>query len=131
VQLAIVLDEYGGVAGLISFEDLVEHITGPIDDEHDEPDGEDPIAPLGGSRYEVDAAVPLEELNERLGLRLPTDEDYSTVGGFVFTTLGHLPEPGETFRREGVEFTVESVEARTIRRLRLDLNPAAAVRSPG
>jgi CBS domain containing-hemolysin-like protein len=130
VQMAIVLDEYGGVAGLISFEDLVEHVTGPIEDEHDQPAGPADIVPLGGSRYEVDASVPLEVLNERLDLNLPTDEEFSTLGGLVFHELGHLPEPGATFRREGVEFTVLSLEGRTIRRLRLDLNPTAAAHSP-
>ena len=90
-QIAIVLDEYGGVAGLVTLEDLLEALVGPIDDEHDVPTPEDPVVPLGGSRYEVDAAVPLEEINDRLGLHLPTDGDFQTVGGFAFNALGRLP----------------------------------------
>lgn len=121
VQLAIVLDEYGGVAGLITLEDLLEELVGEINDEHDQPGPADPVVPLGDDSYEVDASIPLEDLNERLDLRLPTDEDYATLGGLAFTTLGHLPEPGATFRREGVDFTVVHVEGRSIRRLRLDL----------
>jgi CBS domain containing-hemolysin-like protein len=121
VQLAIVLDEYGGVAGLITLEDLLEELVGEIDDEHDQPGPADPVVPLGDDSYEVDASIPLEDLNERLHLRLPTDEDYATLGGLAFTTLGHLPEPGATFEREGVAFTVLHVEGRSIRRLRLDL----------
>jgi CBS domain containing-hemolysin-like protein len=129
IQMAIVLDEYGGVAGLITLEDLLEEFVGAIDDEHDAPPKRDPVTPLGNSRYEIDAALPLDEINQRLGLHLPTDDDYTTIGGFAFNALGHLPEPGATFRREGIEFTVLEVIDRSIRRLRLDLNPAAAVGS--
>lgn len=121
VQLAVVLDEYGGVAGLITLEDLLEELVGEINDEHDQPGPADPVVPLGDEQYEVDASIPLEDLNERLHLRLPTDEDYATLGGLAFTTLGHLPEPGATFQREGVEFTIVQVEGRSIRRLRLNL----------
>jgi CBS domain containing-hemolysin-like protein len=127
VQLAIVLDEYGGVAGLISLEDLLEEIVGPIDDEHDIPTPEDPVISLGGSLYEVDASLPLEDLNERLDLDLPTDGDYQTVGGLAFDTLGRVPDPGATFRVGRVEFTVLEVVDHSIRRLRLDLRPARSV----
>jgi CBS domain containing-hemolysin-like protein len=129
VQIAVVLDEYGGVAGLVTLEDLLEELVGPIDDEHDVPTAEDPLVPLGGGRYEVDAAVPLEELNERLDLHLPTDGEFQTLGGFAFNALGRLPEPGASFRHDGVEFTVVEVAEHSIRRLRIDLQPAAAVGS--
>ncbi len=122
-QIAIVLDEYGGVAGLATLEDLMEALVGPIDDEHDVPTPEDPVVPLGGSRYEVDAAVPLEEINDRLGLRLPTDGDFQTVGGFAFNALGRLPTQGESFRSSGVEFTVLEVIDHAIRRVQLELVP--------
>ncbi|MCA1685239.1 MAG: hemolysin family protein [Planctomycetia bacterium] len=128
-QIAIVLDEYGGVAGLITLEDLVEELVGAIDDEHDVPTPGDPVVPLGGSRYEVDAALDLETLNERLNLRLPTDGDFQTLGGFAFHELGHLPEPGATFRYGGMEFQVVEVADHSIRRVRIDLQPAAAVGS--
>jgi CBS domain containing-hemolysin-like protein len=120
-QIAIVLDEYGGVAGLVTLEDLLESLVGPIDDEHDVPTPEDPVVPLGGSRYEVDATVPLEEINDRLGLRLPTDGDFQTVGGFAFNALGRLPSKGESFRSDGVQFTVTEVGDHSIRRVQLDL----------
>ena len=124
-QIAIVLDEYGGVAGLITLEDLLEELVGPIDDEHDVPTPPDPVDPLGGSRYEVDATARLEELNERLSLHLPTDGDFLTVGGLAFHALGRVPEPGATFRFDGVEFTVVEVADHAIRRVRLDLQPRA------
>jgi CBS domain containing-hemolysin-like protein len=122
-QIAIVLDEYGGVAGLVTLEDLLESLVGPIDDEHDVPTPEDPVVPLGGSRYEVDATVQLEEINDRLGLRLPTDGDFQTVGGFAFNALGRLPSKGESFRSDGVEFTVTEVGDHAIRRVQLELVP--------
>jgi CBS domain containing-hemolysin-like protein len=121
LQIAIVLDEYGGVSGLITLEDLLEELVGPIDDEHDVPTPSDPVRPLGASSYEVDATLPLEDLNERLGLRLATDGEVSTIGGFAFLALGRLPEPGESFRQDGLQFTVLEVSDHTIRRMRLDL----------
>ena len=92
--MAIVLDEYGAVAGLITLEDLLEQLVGPIDDEHDVPTPDDPIKSLGGSRFEVDATLPIELLNDRFDLHLPTDDDFQTVGGLAFHALGRLPERG-------------------------------------
>lgn len=127
VQIAVVLDEYGAVSGLITLEDLLEELVGAIDDEHDVPTPDDLVRPLGGSRYEVDAKVSVEDLNERLHLNLPTDADYETIGGLAFDALGRLPDPGATFRRDGVEFTVLEVAEHAIRRLKLDVQPAEAV----
>lgn len=123
LQLAVVLDEYGTVAGLVALEDLIEHVVGPIDDEHDRPTPADPIVAVGDGRFEVDGLVELEAINDRLGLALPTDADVQTVGGFAFHALGRLPEPGDSFRFGGAEFTVVNVAGHSIRRLRVDLNP--------
>lgn len=123
-QIAMVLDEYGGVAGLVTLEDLLEELVGAIDDEHDVPTPEDPVRPLGNSLYEVDATLPVESLNERLGLELPTDGEYLTVGGLAFHTMGKVPNPGETFRVDGAHFTVVDVRDHRIHRLRIEL-PAA------
>jgi CBS domain containing-hemolysin-like protein len=128
-QIAIVLDEYGSVAGLITLEDLLEAVVGAIDDEHDIPPASDPLVPLDETRFEVDATVELEQLNERLALRLPTDGDFLTVGGLAFHALGRVPEPGATFRFSEVEFTVLEVVDHAIRRVRLELQPRAAVSS--
>ena len=121
--MAVVLDEYGGVAGLVTMEDLVEQLIGPIHDEHDVPTVDDPVVPLGESTFELSAGVDLEELNERFGLHLPTDEEFHTIGGLALHALGRLPEPGERFRRDGVEFTILAVDERAIRRIRMDLRP--------
>lgn len=128
-QIAIVLDEYGGVAGLVTLEDLLEELVGDIDDEHDIPTPADPVVSLGAGSYEVEATFPLEQLNERLGLHLPTDADFLTIGGLAFHALGRLPEPGTSFRFDGVEFTVVQVADHSIRRVRLNLQPATAVES--
>jgi CBS domain containing-hemolysin-like protein len=124
-QLAIVLDEFGAITGLVTLEDLVEELVGPIDDEHDEPTPADPVVSLGGTRYEVDAALSLDDLNERMDLRLPTDGDFQTVGGLAFHSLGRVPEPGATFRVEGIEFQILEIADHSIRRVRIDLQPAA------
>lgn len=129
-QIAIVLDEYGGVSGLVTLEDLLEELVGPIDDEHDEPTPADPVVHLGGSRYEVDAALPIDELNDRMGLHLSTEGDYQTVGGLAFHALGRVPEPGASFRAEGIEFQVVEVVDHAIRRLRIDVLPAATLTKP-
>ncbi len=126
-QIAIILDEYGGVAGLITLEDLLEELVGDIDDEHDVPTPADTVVPLGGTRYEVDAGLTIEDFNDRLGVRLPTDGDFMTVGGFVFHSIGRLPEPGATFRSDGIEFQIVEVLDHSIRRVQVDLQPASAV----
>jgi CBS domain containing-hemolysin-like protein len=125
-QIAIVLDEYGGVAGLVTLEDLLEELVGAIDDEHDVPTPADPVRELGDARYEVDATLPVESLNERLGLRLPTNGEFTTVGGLALHSLGRVPHPGDTFRADGVEFQVVDVQDHRIRRLVIDLQGATA-----
>jgi CBS domain containing-hemolysin-like protein len=126
-QIAVVLDEYGGMAGVVTLEDLLEELVGAIHDEHDMPAPDDPVRVLGDSRYEVDATLPVDSLNERLGLHLPTDGEYITVGGQAFHSLGKVPEPGETFRADGVQFTVVDVKDHRIRRLRIELPDAQPV----
>lgn len=125
-QIALILDEYGGVAGLITLEDLLEELVGFIDDEHDVPTPQNMIVPVSGSRYEVDASLLIETLNDRLHLRLPTDEDYQTLGGLALHTLGKVPERGETFRSGEVTFTVTEVSEHSVRRMIVDLGPVAS-----
>ena len=124
--MAIVLDEYGAVTGLVTLEDLLEQLVGPIDDEHDVPAPADAIRALEGSQFDVDASLPLDVVNDRLGLHLPTEEEYETIGGLVLHTLGRLPEDGQKFRRNGIEFTVLDVREQAIRRVLIDLQPEPA-----
>ena len=122
VHMAVVLDEYGGTAGLVTIEDIVEEIVGEIHDEY-EPGEEAPhIRRLDDKTVEVDARVYIDDLNDELDLELPEDKDYDTVGGFVFSTLGHIPEAGERFEFDHVEFTVTAAERTKVTRVKLDLS---------
>lgn len=123
IQLAVILDEYGGVAGLITLEDLLEELVGFIDDEHDVPTPDDAVRPLGESRFELDASLPIELVNERLHLRLPTDEDFQTVGGLALHSLGRVPAIGDSFRVGTVALSVTEVSDHAVRRLIIDLKP--------
>jgi len=123
-HMAIVVDEHGGVAGLVTIEDVLEQIVGSIDDEHDEAEESTLIAAQPDGQFIVDALTPISEFNEQFGADFPDDE-YDTVGGFVTSAIGHLPEAGEElglgrfhFRvgradRRRVQSFVVSVDART------------------
>ncbi len=126
VHIAIVLDEYGGTAGLVSFEDILEELIGEIDDEYDtsEPPA---IQRLDTDTLEVDGRVHIHEVNAELDLELPDDGDYETIAGFVFATLGRIPVAGEEFTHENLHVRVTAAEPRKINRLRLRvLRPAAS-----
>lgn len=111
-NIAIVLDEYGATAGLITMEDMLEEIVGEIRDEYDE-DEEDQIKKLSASEFVVDAAVKLDDLNEQMGFHLES-EDYDSIGGFVIGLLDHLPETGEEVIYENLRLVVEKVERNRI-----------------
>jgi putative hemolysin len=111
VHMAIAVDEYGGTAGLVTIEDLLEEIVGPIQDEYDVE--EPPIKVLNEQVALVDGALHLEEVNAALGISLPVEE-VDTVGGFVTSRLGHVPTQGETVDHDGVELTVERVDGNRI-----------------
>lgn len=116
-HMALVIDEYGGIAGLVTIEDILEQIVGDIDDEHDVEEDER-IRAAGSDRYIVHAQTPIDEFNETVGANL-SDEDFDTIGGLVTHALGHLPERGEVTTLEGFEFKVVSVDRRRLHRLRV------------
>jgi magnesium and cobalt transporter len=117
-HMAIVVNEYGGVAGLVTIEDVLEQIVGEIADEHDI-DGDDPmIMPHDNGECTVKALTPLEEFNTHFGTRFQ-DDDYETVAGLVMTTLGHLPERGEKILIEGLQFEVLRADSRRIHILKV------------
>ena len=127
VHMAVVLDEYGGTAGLVTIEDLIEEIFGDIADEYEEA-APVPIRRIDPRTWEVEARVRVDELNDALGLRLPEHEDYETLGGFVLSRLGSIPKAGATLDYRGVRITVLEAEARRIVRLRIERAPAAPLR---
>jgi len=118
VHMAIVLDEYGGTAGLVTIEDILEELVGEISDEYEPPEPE-PIIQIDEHTVEVDARVHIDELNDKLKIDLPEDEAYETIGGFVFSTLGKIPAPGERFQYDNLQITILDAEQRKINRLRI------------
>lgn len=120
VHLAIVLDEYGGTAGLVSIEDIIEEIVGDIVDEYDEEEPSEWIRRTSATSADLDARTRINEVNDTLDIELPEDEDYDTVGGFVLSQLGHIPQTGESLEYQGLTITVISAEARKISQLRID-----------
>jgi putative hemolysin len=118
VHMMIVVDEYGGTAGLVTLEDLLEEIVGEIRDEYDSAE-EDQLIILNDHEARVDAGFPLEELNSRLGLAIEESGDYDSVGGYVHSVLGKIATPGDTFRGGRAQWTVEKVKGRRIESIRL------------
>ena len=122
VHVAVVLDEYGGTAGLVTIEDILEELVGEIVDEYEPPQPE-PLKKIDEYTIEVDARYEVDELNDELGISVPEDEDYETIGGFIFAKLGHIPMTGETFEHENLQFTVIDAGERKINRLRIVITP--------
>ena len=120
LNIAIVLDEYGVTAGLITLEDILEEIVGEIRDEYDI-DEEDPLQKLGDLEYLVQGSMNLEDLCNKLHLKL-SSEDYDTVGGYMIELLDHLPQEGESLTTpEGIFLRVEDTDKNRINKLFLRL----------
>jgi CBS domain containing-hemolysin-like protein len=116
IQMAIVVDEYGGTAGLVTIEDLLEEIVGDIMDEYDV---EEPMIEILDQKTAiVDARMPVDEVNEQMELSLP-EEEFDTVGGLVFGLLGKQPEQGEKIEYQNVDFGVEKTDGRRIQKVKV------------
>ncbi|NQT00493.1 MAG: HlyC/CorC family transporter [Planctomycetes bacterium] len=118
LHIAVVLDEYGGTAGIVTLEDILEELVGEITDEYEETPAE-PIKKIDQNTIEADARTYIDDINDQCELNLPEDEDYETIGGFVFSRLGYIPKTGESFDHENLKFTIISAEARSIKRIRI------------
>ena len=118
LHIAVVLDEYGGTAGIVTLEDIIEELVGEITDEYEETPPE-PIKKIDQNTIEADARTYVDDLNDQLELDLPEDEDYDTIGGFVFSHLGYVPKTGESFDYDNLKFTIASAEARRIKRIKI------------
>jgi CBS domain containing-hemolysin-like protein len=116
VHLAIVVDEYGGVAGLVTLEDIIEEILGEIQDEYDQAE-ELPFQELGGGEYLFQGKIDLGDFNEIMATELPKEEA-DTLGGFILQQLGRLPSAGEKLCINHLELIVEQVSGRRIRKVR-------------
>jgi len=122
VHIAIVSDEYGGTAGLATIEDIFEELVGDVSDEH-EPEEPAMIQRIDDLTAEADARTYIDELNRVLGLNLPEDAGYDTLGGFVTTTVGKIPPTGTTFEHAGVKYTVIDAEPQKVNRVRIEMAP--------
>lgn len=113
--MAIVVDEYGGMAGLVTIEDIIEELVGDIQDEYD--DEEKYIRRLSDGTAIINARVPVYEANEALGILIPESDEYDSVGGYVFAELGRIPRPGEIVTGPGFRITIQAADARTVQTL--------------
>jgi putative hemolysin len=112
IHMAVVVDEYGGTAGIVTMEDIVEEVFGEIRDEYD---SEPPMVRfIGNGSYRVDARLPIDDLNDLLETDFEEDENFESVGGLVYHRLGHIPESGESAEIDGWSFTVEKVSGQRI-----------------
>jgi CBS domain containing-hemolysin-like protein len=120
MHFGFVVDEHGGLEGIITLEDLLEEIVGEISDEHDEEVNEQ-ITQMGDNRYMLAGGLAVRDLNRRLKLAVPESEDYTTVGGFLMTEAGHVLKPGEVVKHNGLQFHIDRVERRRVMRVRLEI----------
>jgi CBS domain containing-hemolysin-like protein len=116
IKLAIVLDEYGGTAGLVTLGDIIGEIVGSIQDEFDE-EGPLPVRRLHNGTAEVDAGLRVSEVNQELSTEIPEGDDYETLAGFVLSELGHFPKRGEKFVAGGVEYAVLDASERRVHKV--------------
>lgn len=123
VHMAVVIDEYGGTAGLVTIEDVLEEIVGEIRDEHDDTKPIEPVLDkIDASHIEVDGRFPLDDLNDELSVQLPEDEEYDTIAGFVLANLGHVPRVGETLETHGMSITTLEATETQIDRLSINFS---------
>jgi magnesium and cobalt transporter len=122
-HMAIVVDEYGGVGGLVTIEDVLEQIVGDIDDEHDEEETPNLIQPQTDGRFLVNAMTSIDDFNDRFESRFPV-EDYDTLGAMLTAEFGHVPQPGEEIRLAGFLFRVTKGDSRRVQQFAVRIQEA-------
>ena len=122
LHIAIVLDEYGGTAGIVTIEDILEELVGEITDEYETTPSES-YKKIDDNTFEVDARMYIDDVNYELGIELPEEEDYDTIGGFVFSHLGYIPKVGEHFEHGNLTITITAAGPRVVNKLRIKKKP--------
>ena len=123
-HMAIVVDEYGGTAGLVTLEDLLEEVVGEIRDELDGPAEDDSLRPIEPGVYRAEARIDLDDLAEAVGVALPTDAfDFETLGGLILHVAGEIPSPGDEVEYERLRLRVETVDDNRIGDVRVEVTP--------
>jgi len=131
VHMAVVVDEYGGTAGICTIEDVLEEIVGEIHDEHEAQDELPPeMRRLGPARFEADGRVPIAEINSRLGLSLPEDGDFDTIAGLLLDRFGRVPLKGEKDETPEATFEILAASPTKIDRIGILLREAVADPAP-
>ena len=120
LHIAVVVDEYGGISGIVTLEDILEEIVGDINDEFDSVELPE-IEKVGRNVYEVDSRMPLTEFSEKLGLGL-SPEGFDTIGGYIFDLFGKIPEKGESVRDGAVTFTIKDISGTVINRITVTIH---------
>lgn len=126
IHIAIVLDEYGGTAGLVTIEDVLEELVGEISDEH-EPHEPAMLTRIDDTQAEADARIRIDELNRLMDLNLPEDGGYETLSGFLSTSMGKIPATGAVFNHQLIKFTVLDAEPQRINRVKIEVQSEAPV----
>jgi putative hemolysin len=126
--MAVVVDEYGGTAGIVAFEDVLEEIVGPIQDEHD--DDETSIKRLDDGRLVAEGRASLYEIGEALGVTFPPDGGYETLGGFLIARTGRMPQRGDRVVFGGHTFVVRDADEKRVARVEVERSPGSATQPP-
>jgi putative hemolysin len=126
LHMAVVVDEHGGMSGVVTLEDIVEEILGEIQDEYDL-DEENECIEIAKNHYDVDARINIHDLADIIGVEFPEDEDYDTLGGFILSTKGSIPSKNETIPYKNLTILVKEIKKRRILRLEITKDESEAL----